>query len=1094
MRLSALPSRAALPIVVAFLAIPPHAVADVAPVPATPALSEPSPSPDHREIAFVSGGDIWTVPYGGGEARLLVSNPATESRPLYSPDGTQLAFVSNRTGNGDIYVLTLATGDTRRVTWDDGNDQLDGWSRDGKWLYFSSTSHDIAGMSDVYRVRTSGGTPMQVAADRYATEYWSAPSPDGATIAITARGMPFAQWWRHGHSHLDESEIWLVQDVAIGSASTPRYEPVTTGGAKSGWPMWSPDGATLFFMSDFSGSENLWSRAASGGEARQLTHFTSGRLLWPAISADGKAITFERDFGVWTYDVSAGQAKQVSVTLRGAPAGPGAEHMTLTSGIQQLALSPDAKKVAFVVRGEVFAASAKDGGEATRVTATPGDEEQIAWAPDSRRLAYSSDRDGPWHLFVYDFATRTEKQFTRGTESDITPRWSPDGKQIAFERGGHEIHVLDVATGAERKLATAWVSRPPFVDTREVAWSPDGKWLAYVTGVGAKQFANVFVVPVSGGEPRQVSWLSNGNGNGLSWSPDGAFITLSSGQRTEDGQAIRIDLVPRTPRFRENQFRDLFGPTSPGQPGPRTQQPGPGVPPTTPAPATTDSASRRDSTARPKRDVTINFDDIRRRAEALPTGVNVGDVSISPDGKTLLLVASAAGQTNLYTYSLDELSREQPTARQVTSTAGFKSAAQWSPDGKDIWFLENGRINTVNVESRTVKPLAVSAELDVDFDAQKMAVFNQAWSFLRDNFFDAAMRGTDWNALHDEYGARVAVAHTPDEMRRVMNLMIGELNASHMGIGGPPAQQPYTGRLGLRFDRGEYERDGRLRIIDVVPLGPAALGGNVHVGDVLSAVDGHAVDAKTNLDELLAYRTGKQTLLSITPRSGASHDVTVRPVSAGTAKGLMYRAWVESRREYVNRVSGGRLGYVHMYDMGEGSLQQLYADLDAEQVGREGVVVDVRNNNGGFVNPYALDVLSRRPYLTMQFREQPAVGARSALGQRALEKPTILVTNQHSLSDAEDFTEGYRAMHLGKVVGEPTAGWIIFTSNRTLLDGTTVRLPSTRITDAEGKDMEMHPRPVDVTVVRPIGESYSGKDSQLDAAVRELLGQIGAKR
>ncbi|HEX5973151.1 MAG TPA: DPP IV N-terminal domain-containing protein [Gemmatimonadaceae bacterium] len=1088
-----LPPRAALPLVAVFLVVPPNVIAHVAPATATPALSEPSPSPDHREIAFVSGGDIWTVPYVGGEARLLVSHPATESRPLYSPDGTQLAFVSNRSGNGDVYVLTLATGDTRRITWDDVNDQLDGWSRDGKWLYFSSTSRDIAGMSDVYRVRAAGGTPMIVAGDRYATEYWSAPSPDGATIAITARGMPFAQWWRNGHSHLDESEIWLVHDVAVGSTATPRYEPVTRGGAKSGWPMWSPDGATIYFMSDRSGSENLWSRAASGGEPRQLTRFTSGRLLWPAISADGRAITFERDCGVWTYDVAGGQAHQVSVALRGAPAGPGTEHLTLTNGIQQLALSPDAKKVAFVVHGEVFAASAKDGGDAARVTDTPGAEEQIAWAPDSRRLAYSSDRNGAWNIYLYDFATRTEKQLTRGRDNDITPRWSPDGTQLAFERGGRELHVLDVASGADRKLATAWLSIPPFVDTREVAWSPDGKWLAYVTGAGARQFANVFVVPASGGESRQVSWLSNGNGGGLSWSPDGTFITLSSGQRTEDRQAIRIDLVPRTPHFREDQFRDLFSPTSPARPGPRTQQPQPGAP--APQPATpTDSAARRDSIARAKKDVTIVFEDIRKRVSALPTGLDVGDVSISPDGKSLLLVASAAGQTNLYAYSIDDLSREQPTARQLTSTPGFKSAAQWSPDGKEVWYVENGRINSLNVESRAAKPLSVSAEMDVDFDALKMAVFNQAWSFLRDNFFDARMRGTDWKALHDEYGARVDASHTPDEMRRVMNLMIGELNASHMGIGGPPAQQPYTGRLGLRFDRAEYERDGRLRITEVVPLGPSALGGEIHAGDLLTAVDGHAIDSRTNLDELLAYRTGKQTVLSVTPRSGAAREVMVLPVSAATAKGLMYRVWVESRRDYVNRISGGRLGYVHMYDMGEGSLRQLYEDLDAEQVGREGVVVDVRNNNGGFVNPYALDVLSRRPYLTMQFREQPAVGARSALGQRALEKPTILVTNQHSLSDAEDFTEGYRAMHLGKVVGEPTAGWIIFTSNRTLLDGTSVRLPSTRITDAEGKDMEMHPRPVDVPVVRPIGESYSGKDSQLDAAVRELLAQLGAKR
>jgi tricorn protease len=1075
--------------------IPRPARAPSSPPQPTPSLAEPSLSPDHHEIAFVSGGDIWTVPFTGGVARLLISHPANESRPLWSPDGTRIAFVSTRSGNGDIYVMSLAGGELRRVTFDDVNDQLDGWSRDGKWLYFSSPSRDISGMSDVWRVRADGGTPMQVAADRYAAEYWAAPAPDGATIAITARGVPFGQWWRHGHSHLDESEIWLVHDVTIGSASTPRYEAVTTGGAKSGWPMWSNDGATLYFMSDRSGSENLWARAASGGAPRMLTHFTTGRLLWPAISADGQAITFERDFDVWTYDVASGQARPVPITLRGAPAGPGVEHLTLTNGIQQLALAPDAKKLAFVVHGEIFAASAKDGGDATRVTSSYGSEEQLAWAPDSRRLAYSSDRDGTWHLYLYDFTTRSESQLTRGGENDISPRWSPDGRRISFVRGGKELHVLDVAAGTESKVASARLSRPPFVDEREVAWSPDGKWLAYAANAGAKQFTNVFVVPSEGGAPRQVSWMANTGGGGLSWSPDGTFITLASGQRTEARDVVRVDLVPRAPRFREDQFRDLFSPSTTRQQLPQSpQQPGPGTPPTTQAtttpPTATDSAPRKDSVRAARRSTIIVFDDIRRRAAALPVGVDVNSATISPDGKALLLVASAAGQTNLYTYSLDELSRDEPTARQLTSTSGFKSAAQWSPDGKEVYFLEAGRINVVNVDSRVVKPLAVSAELDVDFAREKLAVFDEAWSFLRDNFHDATMNGVDWNALHRQYAARIADAHTPDEMRRLMNLMIGELNASHSGIGGPPAQQPFTGRLGLRFDRAEYEREGKLRVSEVIPLGPAALSGSVAVGDVITAVDGQTINGQTNLDELLAYRIGKQTALTIAGKTGGTRSVTVRPVNAATEKALLYRAWVESRRAYVAKASGGRLGYVHMFDMSDASLRQLYVDLDAEQQGREGVVIDVRNNNGGFVNAYALDVFTRKPYLTMQDRGAEAIGARTALGQRSLELPTVLVTNQHSLSDAEDFTEGYRAMHLGKVVGEPTAGWIIYTSNRTLVDGTTVRLPTTRITGVDGKDMEMHPRPVDVMVERPMGESYTGVDSQLDAAVKELLGSL----
>ena len=221
-----------------------------------PYFTEPSISPDRAEIAFVSGGDIWTVPAGGGEARLLVSHPANESRPIYSPDGRKLAFVSTRTGGGDIYVLTFATGDLTRLTFDDGVEQLDGWSRDGRWIYFSSTSRDIAGMNDVFRVSADGGTPMEVTADRYTNEYFSAASPDGRTMAFTARATASGQWWRNGHSHLDEAEVWIVRE-----GTPPQYEAVTTGGAKEMWPMWAADGKSLFYVSDRSGAQNVWIKA-----------------------------------------------------------------------------------------------------------------------------------------------------------------------------------------------------------------------------------------------------------------------------------------------------------------------------------------------------------------------------------------------------------------------------------------------------------------------------------------------------------------------------------------------------------------------------------------------------------------------------------------------------------------------------------------------------------------------------------------------------------------------------------------------------------------------------------------------------------------
>lgn len=1068
---------------------------------ARPYFTEPSLSPDRKEIAFVSGGDIWTVPSTGGVAALLVSHSANEARPLYSPDGRQLAFISSRTGNGDIYLLTLATGELKRLTFDDGLDQLDGWSRDGRWIYFSSTSRDIGGLNDLFRVSTAGGTPMEVSADRYTNEFFCAPSPDGKTVAFSARGIASGQWWRKGHSHIDEAELWLLRSFEGGAGT---YQRVTeAGGAKEMWPMWSADGRRLFYVSDRAdaanrnGAQNIWAATVGRQDFRRVSNFTDGRVLWPSISYDGREIVFEHNFSIWKLDTDSGKTVEVAITRRGAAAGPGVERVRLTDRISEIQLSPDGKKVAFVVRGEVFAASAADGGDAARVSHSPAEEYQITWAPDSRRLVYVSDRDGAPHLFLYDFNNNTETELTSDVLDDSTPCFSPDGKLLAFIRGAKELRVLDLAEKKERVVATAVFERPPLIADRPFVWSPDGKWLAYLP-LGENLFKNLNLVPVDGGPGRPASFLANVSNNTVSWSPDGVFMLFDSGQRTESTQLARVDLVPRTPRFREDQFRDLFKEETPRNVTPATRpsstEPPRETPTASPTPAASPAASP-DKRPAPK-PVQIVFDGIRRRLSLLPVGVDVNYQTISPDGKWIAMVANSANQANLYLYSLDELSREPAVAKQLTSTPGSKGWAQFTPDSKEIFYLENGRIGVVNLEGRT-RSLAVTAEMDVDFSREKMEVFRQGWSYLRDFFYDPHYHGANWENVRAEYEPLVAGARTPDEMRRLLQLMVGELNASHLGASAPPSgNQPITGRLGLRFDRREYEGTGRLRVTELIGLSPAAIAGAIKVGDYLLAVDGRSIDEGTNLDDTLNYKIGKRVSLTVSSQNDGAgkREVVVRPVNAATERGLLYRQWVERNREYVARASNGRLGYAHMFDMGSGSLAQLYIDLDAENYAKDGVVIDIRNNSGGFVNVYAIDVLARRGYLTMTLRGLNGTPARTVLGQRALNRPTILVTNQHSLSDAEDFTEGYRTLRLGQVVGEPTAGWIIYTWNQSLIDGTTFRLPRMKITANDGTVMERNPRPVDLEVTRPIGETLTDRDSQLDVAVRELLKQIAASR
>jgi len=1054
--------------------------------------SDPAISPDGTEIAFTSGGDIWTVPATGGEAHLLISDPAYDSRPIYSPDGNFLAFNSTRTGNGDIYIFNLKTNELKRLTFDDANEELSAWSADNKYVYYASTGHDISAMRDVFRIKATGGTAMPVSENRYMNEFFAMPSPDGKTIALAARGIANSQWWRNGSSHLDQSEIWLMKDNGA-----PSYQKITTGGAKELWPMWSKDGSQIYYISDRSGTENLWVKTVSG-EPKQLTHFTKGRVLWPTLSSNGKTLVFERDFTIWKYDLASGKASEVNIVRRGAPASPGTDHQRFTSQFRNMVLSPDGKKVAFTAHGDVFVASSKEGGDALRVTKTSGNESQLAWLPNSNSLIYAADRDDAAHLYQYNFITAKEAQLTKSSEDDGGPVISPDGKMVAYIRNGKELMVMDLTSRQEKTVAKGYLDRPPFSSQGSVCWSPDGKWLAYAA-YGTKSFRNINVVPVAGGEAKPVSFLANTFGGNVNWSADGKYILFNTTQRTENTNIARIDLVPQRPKFREDQFQQLFveqntSPASPVNPtAPRPTIEKPAVLPDTTKKTPVKTASPKTGSASPE--IKIVTEGIRQRLNLLPLGVSVSDQEISKDGKQLLVTASTAGQTNLYTYPLDDLSSERAVLKQLTTTPGYKSDAQFSADGREVYYMEQGRIMSVSVDSKMVRPVAVTAEMDIDFNTEKNEIFEEAWEAQNKGYYDDHFHGANWNDVRREYAPLVAGSSTPEELRRILSLMVGELNSSHSGVSGPPsAPQTATGRLGLYFDRAVYEDNGRFKITEIIPLSAADLSGNIHVGDYLTAIDDQPINPNEDLNQLLENKVGRRVTLSIASATGATpQKITVRPTNQATEKGLLYRAWVQQQRDYVNKISNGRLGYVHLVDMSEQALNQLYLDLDADNQSKEGVIVDIRNNNGGFVNAYALDVFSRKPYLTMTGRGMPAAPARTQLGQRTLELPTILVTNQHSLSDAEDFTEGYRTMKLGKVVGEPTGGWIIFTSSATLIDGSSVRLPFSKIEDHNGKDMELHPRPVDITVSCALGEG-NAKDSQLDAAAKELLQEVGGTK
>ena len=443
-----------------------------APRAAMPSFAEPAISPDRRELAFVSGGDIWTVPATGGDARLLVSHEANESRPLYSPDGEQLAFVSDRTGGGDIYVLTLATGALTRLTFDDGLDQLDAWSRDGAWIYFSSIEPRHR-RHERHLPRARGRAARRCRSAPTATRASSSRPPrptDSASPsrrAATASGSGGAT----ASSHLDESEIWLLHDGAQRRVTSSSRSAAPS----SSWPMWSGDGKSLFYVSDRGGAQNIWTLTLGGAADGRSRSFTDGRVLWPTISHDGRTIVFERDFEIWTLDTASGEARR-KCRSRGAalPAGPAVEHLTLTNRFQDLALSPDGKqgrvrRARRSLRGVRARRRRRGARDAHRAR-----ESQVDWAPDSRRLVYVSERDGvaaSLPLRLHDQHRDAADQ--RGRRRLRAARSRPTASRSRSCATASELRVVDLDVKQERVLATGTDRRA--AATAAVAWSPDSR-------------------------------------------------------------------------------------------------------------------------------------------------------------------------------------------------------------------------------------------------------------------------------------------------------------------------------------------------------------------------------------------------------------------------------------------------------------------------------------------------------------------------------------------------------------------------------------------------------------------------------------------
>tara|TARA_B100001123_G_scaffold449145_1_gene613271 strand:- start:6221 stop:9370 length:3150 start_codon:yes stop_codon:yes gene_type:complete len=1041
--------------------------ADVDPV---PYVHSPDISPDGTTILFVYAGDIWRVAADGGRAHPITTGPGYDRSPRVSPDATKVAFTSNRTGNGDIYVLDLKTADLKRLTHFDGGNSFGGWSPDSEWILFASRRDGLSG--GIFKVHLDGGTPIEVFSDSRETQSQPVFSPNGKRIAFVNDASPF---WRRGPLPMPSS-IW-----ALGAdPGSDDFECLTTYSGRNVSPVWINEDR-IFYISDQGGRENVWTGGLDGSGEEAITRFENGRCLGIGASADGSWIVIDRMAEIWRHDLKSGESSRLDIEIVPDQKVVSSTHRVFTKGLDdEFHLSPDGKKVLFGVHGELFAAPSEyeETYNAVRVTDSPFREQNATWHPESVSIAYLSDRFGNNEVMEYQFSTRQENRLTDDQEAQKhCPRYSPDGKWIAFVNNNEEIRLIERETGKVSQWVTGAVFTF-FATSHGFAWSPDSKWIVYAAK-DENFFTNLYVQAVGESEARPLTFLSRIGCHMPLWSPDGKFIIFSTQQYRTQGQIARVDLSPVPPVFTEDDFEKLFEEESEEDEEGTDSDPEDGK-----------------ETRKAKKEiepVEIEFEGLKRRLRLLtPSEYDAAAMAISPDSKTLVLKGSLSGIPNLWRISLEEAKQNDPPKR-VTDTKGKKSWVHFSEDGKKLYFLDGGAITYREFPDGKTKKLRVCAEMDVNFHVEKRHVYQEAWTLIRDHFYDSEHHGTDWNQIKERYLPLVAGIQVQADLQMILNLMVGELNSSHLGAVGS-GNSVRDGYLGLRFDPGELA-NGQYVVDRILRDSPCqSIEDPVVQGDRLLDVDGIDLDSRSNLWESLKHKPGKKIRLGVVTGGGERREVEVRPLGGGAIANLAYRDWVYEQTEYVERISNGRLGYVHIKAMGLEDLNQFLIDLDTEAHSKEGVVVDVRYNGGGHIATFILDVLAKRDYLSSTYRGKIKTSSANLAGDRILGKPTVLLTNEHSGSNAEMFSEGYRRLGLGKVVGTPTMGAVIWTGSWSLLDGTTFRLPYIRVSAEGDEDLELAPRVVDIHVERSPGENAKGVDSQMDKAVEVLIEQIDSNR
>jgi len=1056
----------------------------------------PAISPDGTQVCFSHRGDLWLVPVTGGKATLLTSHAAYERSPVWSRDGKQIAFASDRHGNMDVFLIPSTGGEPKRITYHSADDTPTDFSLDGTQILFTSRRLDAANaaigssaMGELYAVSVAGGRPKQVMTTDAEHANWD--STGQRLVFHDYKG--YEDNWRKHHKSSVTRDIW------IWDSATGAYTKLTNFPGEDRNPIWSQDDQSVYYLSERSGSFNIWRIPSVGGEPEQISHHAVHPVRFLSRAMDGTlCYALNGELHVLP---AGGPSVRIPVELTRDHRTNEVEKRTFRDEATEMSVSPNEEEIALVIRGEVFVANV-EFGTTKRISSTPEQERTVSWAPDGRTLYYASERGGSWNIYKTKITRDEEDRFAYSTllteepvlvgpEETFQPMVSPDGKKLLYLENRIELKLLDLETKETRTLVPGKKNFSYSDGDIAYAWSPDSKWVSCTYHGHHRWIEEIGLIHVATGEITNVS--NSGYVEGaFVFSPDGAalhFVSDRYGMRSHGSWGSDQDVFAfylnqaAFDKFALNKedFERLHKKKKDGD---KANSGG-------------DSEKNKPETdkletKKPVEPIQVDLKDRELRLRRLTLFSSpISAFDISPDGETLLFISRIEDKSEVWVTKVRE-----KTSYRVASFDKAATVIAFTKDGKSAFVLHGGGASKLDLKEAmspggkaTAKPIPFAAEMQIDLPRERAYMFEHAWRQTLQKFYDPKLHGVDWAAFKQNYEGFLPTITNNHDFAELLGEMLGELNASHTGGRYRPRGSggDQTAALGLLYDVG-HEGVG-LKVAEIIKRGPVSKAtSKIKPGVIVLSIDGVRLEPNVNPWEQLNNKIDKNVRIElIDPETNSEWEEVIKPISTGDESGLLYERWIANRRELCEKLSGGRIGYVHVQGMNDSSFRRVYSEVLGENSEKEALIVDTRFNGGGWLHDHLITFLSGKDYVYFVPREKE----KGDLGAEPFAKwtrPVAVLQSESNYSDAHFFPWAFKEHGIGKLIGSPVPGTATAVWWETMIDPSMVfGIPQVGMVDRNGQYLENAQLEPDVLVINDPESMARGEDKQLAKAVEVLL-------